>query len=302
MYYCKNCKKYIKQGNVCDTCGKKMTADDGIIFCPKCNKSFFNPGMNKKFTCQNCNTMITVNEELLRNQRGKTEVNKIDTNKSQANNSENNSNSINNLGSVFSQIDNESKNEQNDNKVVDSTETENKFQHGQINESKEQQKNNVEIDDTFDENLFEDATAKDAKASKAKDRKNKERDKDNGRAKKGSSMATFVLISIVFVVGILAIIYFYVLPLLIPTYKQNWEKYVSAQNDMNYATGKKTKINTVNFEVQSKTQSQVVAVIKVEEKVYNEDEQKYDYNFMTYNVLFVKKDGNFVIYNITEIE
>ena len=65
MYYCRNCKKVVKEGNKC-SCGNELTRKDEIIYCPTCNKMYFKP--SKSFTCKKCNSYVKVEPDAVTNQ------------------------------------------------------------------------------------------------------------------------------------------------------------------------------------------------------------------------------------------
>jgi len=313
-----------------------MTSSDGIIFCPTCNKSFFNPGFGKKFTCQNCGTQIIVNEDLLMRQQGKTEVNKVrvdnkpNTNLAHSDSSNFVENKTDdgkaqaiqnaNLGlnsNLFSSDNNSDKNSFSENifnKTDSQQETSEKFPHKafkgeDIEQTKKEEtiikddasnkKVDEQSDTLFDESQFELATSDKSLSSNDKNKKDKkdkkgEKSKDNAKAGK-SNLLSYIAISLMFVLALVAIYYFVVIPLIVPSYEKNWNKYISAQNELCKSQGIDKKINTIEFNVDSKTEMQITATIKVEEKTFNIVTDKYDNEIITYTAVFVKKGGEFVL-------
>lgn len=333
MYFCRTCNKYVKEGNVCDSCGKKLSPQEGIVFCPKCNKSFFFPGINKKFTCQGCGTVIVVDEKFLKGQKGKTEINLVNDNDTKY---EQKTSTNNNL-----QINGETGNNIKEERVVNDEQKQSSISYNQVekfthnnsnfntasnsvgagigstgeNKIQEEKKKEIKKDiDGIDESLFEDATSSDVKeevnsSRNSKDKKKKEKHakdtdgEDKVKSSNGGATKILSLISValMFVLIVGAIFYIFILPLIIPSYKTNWDRYISSQNTLNQSQGINDRTNTISFDVESETKQEVVAIVKVEEKIYDEATKTYTNSIITYRVTFVNKKGSFVVATLEDI-
>lgn len=354
MYYCRNCKKVVKEGNKC-SCGNELTRKDEIIYCPTCNKMYFKP--TKSFTCKKCNSYVKVepdavvkqNEGQSFSQASNLNGGALNGNAPQSNSAyasmflnesgggdesskivqkegnkvENFSAGLNSASLQKNETNNsapqsdfwtkkveeyESKDKENNNfqhKGVESQASENALSNqSQKEESRKVQKKVKSVDDDFDTSLFENAEEESSK--KGGRVKGKKADKKGGDVKaenaQGSpSKVTLLAIALIFVCAVVLVFYVFILPHLTPTYKQNWEKFISAENAKYDAYGIDKSVSTASFDVENEGNDVVIAIIKVDEKTYNEETEKYESVMKTFKVEFVKKADNFVIKTITEV-
>lgn len=358
MYYCRNCKKVVKEGNKC-SCGNELTRKDEIIYCPTCNKMYFKP--SKSFTCKKCNSYVKVEPDAVASQnQGAVQNKNVNAGANVARNEENVKASSNsayanmflnesagsssgsnvvqkdsvNVETGAGSNDKESgyinltyedfmaqrarESQQNANNQLNSSNE--KFPHkafdnqlasesqvnvgGQAGKAVEQKKVKS-VDDDFDTSLFEDAVAEKSKGGK----KNKGKSDGDGSASgnegsKGSdapSKVTLLSIALIFVCALVLVFYVFILPHLSPTYRQNWERFVDAENAQYKAYGIDKSISTASFDVEDEGNDVVIATVKVDEKTYNSETKKYESVLKTYKVEFIKKNGEFVIKSMTEI-
>ncbi|MGN1227064.1 MAG: hypothetical protein ACI4TX_00305 [Christensenellales bacterium] len=369
MYYCRDCKKVVKNGNRC-SCGKELTRKDEIIYCPTCNKMYFKP--SKSFTCKKCNSFVKVEDGQAGNvSNGGDDVNSIYASMflnnggsgasgnsggagsvggagagsgynsganvggagasgySSGNNLNNysNNNAINNNGGAVGGGATSGAS----NSFGDSTKE--RFPHkafenqGNVSVGGGEQASGSDgsgagasgngggagANDDIDVSKFEDvgaggkggAVSGGAVSSGAEDGKAKK----GGKVKKAKGSSSgggavnklgMLAIAMIFVFALVFVFYLFILPLLTPSYKANWDKYISAKNDINLAQGNDTKYYTVDFKVESETDTVIIASVKVEQKAYDEVNKKYNNLMITYSVEFTKKGGEFVISKVTE--
>ncbi|MBQ8749968.1 MAG: hypothetical protein IJZ29_05845 [Clostridia bacterium] len=321
MYYCRDCKKVVKSGSVC-SCGKELTRKDEIIYCPSCNKMYFKP--SKSFTCKKCNAYVEI-EPSSHIQEQTTNVNNNSNadslyasmflNNSNANNGSN-SNASN--ASYQGTTSNASSAERFPYKAFESQSNANVNANvnENVNESSNagqpQESKPKSVNDDFDVSLFEDANESTSKGGKKKVANNSSASNSNEVAQTGSQggkkkkrkfkdifTAQSLAVGLLFVAVIVAIVYFVVLPLVIPSYKTNWDKYVNAQNEIYRTTGQQIELITADFDVQKETDTQVIAKVTLEQKTYNESTKKYDNEMQTLTVEFVKKNGEFIINKVS---
>lgn len=311
MYYCKNCKKVVKSGNVC-SCGNQLTREDEIIYCPTCNKMYFKP--KRSFTCRQCNTFVKVEPDGMINQNN---YQKQDTSETFVNmflngtlpkgNGENKSENIN-LGSGNTANDFNNINERSDFNKQDNGSSFNhgafsnsqdmgdsNFNHGAFVDSKNVENQNSSTNnsdsgaskDEFDISQFEDANASNGKNSKSAKKE---------KVKGGSSNKWSIIFgSTLFVIAIVALIYFVILPLVTPSYRLAWDSYVNGQNEINRAVGEKVEYSTAGFDVISEENGVVIAKIRLDIKKYNETSKKYEKTLKELEIKFNKVEGKYII-------